>query len=633
MRVNQRKVTNEMELQGVLDSMYATSRNESKPFFGLVELMTNREVIITAIHNIKSNKGSKTAGIDNKVMDDFLHMDMEKVINCVRSVVGNYNPLPVRRVYIKKKSGKKRPLGIPAIIDRIIQEMARIVLEPIAEAKFYDYSYGFRPYRSAEHATAEILERIRRSKTYWVIEGDIKSFFDNINHNKLIEILWGMGIKDKRFLMLIKKMLRAGVMEDNTVTPNETGSPQGGIISPLLANIYLNNFDWMIAHMFQKHPARQAVKDPLRQGLSYVRRRHLRCHLVRYADDWIILCETKEQAQRILTKIDKYLWHVLGIELSKEKTKITNILENKITFLGLKIFAQSDYRNKQKYFGKAIPDMKSLNNKVREVLKDVRWIGRHQPIKEDDFIRWAAVKTERANAKIVGLAEYYKITTCSHIYKSLDQRIYNQAWHTWRKIYGKKKYWEDLTIPSNQLSNRTDRHKRRKDRLFAIEIDNIHVGLTKFQFTKSVRAMKFNEKMTPFSKEGRKLFEKRSGKKLPLQRGTYYTVMELWYSYDAYKKYRNPLRNFEFLMNREYALLRDKGRCKCCDDDIRKGILHCHHIKPYLPLDKVNKVSNLATVCRKCHLLIHSKKEIFDSKRKDKIMKYRERLMRRTVKK
>jgi len=298
MKVKRRKISSEKDLQDLFDDMYQKSKDGSEPFYDLIELMTNRETIITAIHNMKDNKGRFTAGVDKKDINDILLMKEDKLISLIKGCIGRYNPKPVRMVYIKKANGKKRPLGIPTIVDRIIQEIARMVLEPIAEAKLYDYSYGFRPYRSTEHAIAETLERVRRSKTYWVIEGDIKSFFDNINHNKLLAILWNMGIRDKRYLMLIKKMLKAGVMESGEYMKSDVGTPQGGIISPLLSNIYLNEFDWMIAKMYQQHPARFTRSNPSQNGLHYVNKKHKKCHLVRYADDWIILCETKEQAEK-----------------------------------------------------------------------------------------------------------------------------------------------------------------------------------------------------------------------------------------------------------------------------------------------------------------------------------------------
>jgi len=351
-----------------------------------------------------------------------------------------------------------------------------------------------------------------------------------------------------------------------------------------------------------------------------------------WATHRIILCETKEQAETILKKIDKYFKNVLSIELSKEKTIITNILENKINFLGFNIFAQSEFRNKNKIMGKAIPNMKKLNNKVRDISKLIRKINKLNISYESDPPRRRAVIVEGINSKIVGLSEYYKISTCSHIYKSLDQRIYNQAWHTWRVINGNKGLWMDFTIPSKEVANRKDRHKNRNDRLFAIKIDGIFIGLTKFQFTKSVNAMKFNNKMTPYTDEGRTIYEKRIGKKLPLYRGTYYTEQDLFLSHIHYKKYQNPLRNFEYRMNREYALLRDKGQCKCCGKDIRRGTLHCHHINPRLPVNEVNKVNNLATVCILCHKFIHNNilPEI-SNKTLSKIENYRNKLMSPTV--
>ncbi|MEC3072454.1 reverse transcriptase domain-containing protein, partial [Bacillus cereus] len=202
MKDNKQFPQNEKELKLALDSMYRIAKESSKPFYNLIELMKNEQTILTAVHNIKGNKGSKTAGTDGKTMDYYLQMGRDKLMSLIRRNINNYQPSPVRRKYIPKSNGKQRPLGIPNMIDRIIQEIAKIVIEPIAEAKFYHYSFGFRPMRSAEQAIAETLERIRRSKTYWVIEGDIKGYFDNINHNKLIEIMWKIGIRDKRVLMM-----------------------------------------------------------------------------------------------------------------------------------------------------------------------------------------------------------------------------------------------------------------------------------------------------------------------------------------------------------------------------------------------------------------------------------------------
>jgi len=231
MKVKGQGIISEAGLNNLLDNMYALSRKRDEPFYNLVELAMNRQVILTAIHNIKSNKGSKTAGIDKKDIDVYLQMDFEKLVSLINKTLSNYNPLPVRRQYIPKSNGRRRALGIPTMLDRVIQEIVKITIEPILEAKFFKHSYGFRPYRSAEHAIARIIDLVRRGKNYYIVEGDIEGFFDNINHNKLIELLWNMGIRDKRMLAIIKKMLKAGVMEDDKSYKTDMGTPQGGIIS------------------------------------------------------------------------------------------------------------------------------------------------------------------------------------------------------------------------------------------------------------------------------------------------------------------------------------------------------------------------------------------------------------------
>ncbi|WP_264294537.1 reverse transcriptase domain-containing protein [Bacillus thuringiensis] len=229
MRIKGHLIENETQLKNKLDLIYQKAKEENSCFHGIIELMKNKQTIKTAIHNIKSNRGSMTVGIDKKDVNYYLQMEAKQLIKLIRQHIDNYKPNPVRREYINKGNGKKRPLGIPTMIDRIIQEIARIVLEPIAEAKFFNHSYGFRPYRSCHYAIGRVLNTISRSKTYIAIEGDIKSFFDHINHNKLVEMMWNMGIKDKRFLTIIKKMLRAGVLEDKVILPTEIGTLKVGL--------------------------------------------------------------------------------------------------------------------------------------------------------------------------------------------------------------------------------------------------------------------------------------------------------------------------------------------------------------------------------------------------------------------
>ena len=179
------RFSTEAEMKQTLDFPYEKSK-DGISFTGLVEAMVNEITIVTAIHNIKSNKGSKTAGVDQVKMDKYLQMPRDELIALIRESFSNYRPKPARRIYIPKKNGKQRPLGIPTVLDRIVQECVRIIIEPICEAKFYPHSYGFRPYRAQKHAIRDIINVINSSarspqQPVWAVEGDIKGCFDNIN--------------------------------------------------------------------------------------------------------------------------------------------------------------------------------------------------------------------------------------------------------------------------------------------------------------------------------------------------------------------------------------------------------------------------------------------------------------------
>ena len=254
------RFSTETELKAMQDMLYEKS-GQGVSFTGLVEAMAHEVTIVTAIHNIKSNKGSKTAGVDKVKMDNYLQMPKDELILLIQSCFRKYQPKPARREYIPKSNGKMRPLGIPTVLDRIIQECVRIVIEPICEARFYPHSYGFRPYRAQKHAIRDIVNVINSAtrspdQPVWAVEGDIKGCFDNIDHRILLKKIWRIGIHDKRVIKMIQQMLKAGYIESGLMNDTEVGTMQGGILSPLLSNVYLNDFDWYVGRMYME-PHRQ----------------------------------------------------------------------------------------------------------------------------------------------------------------------------------------------------------------------------------------------------------------------------------------------------------------------------------------------------------------------------------------
>ncbi|MFU0783733.1 MAG: Group II intron reverse transcriptase/maturase [Thermoanaerobacterium thermosaccharolyticum] len=615
------KIASERQLKERLDLIYAKSK-EGRSFHGLYELAFNPITIVTAIHNIKSNKGSYTPGVDKNNINYYLQMPYQELIELVQNTVKNYQPKPVKRIYIPKKNGKMRPLGIPTMLDRIIQECIRIVIEPICEAKFYPHSYGFRPYRATKHAIADIINYINAAKNdipKYVIEGDIKGCFDNINHHILLNKCYRIGIHDKRILMLIKQMLKAGYIESDLKHLTETGTPQGGIISPILANIYLNNFDWIVGRMYQE--PKQQCKNI---GTD---RRKLKLHgvvpkyLVRYADDWIIMTTTEKEANRLLKYLRKYFKYKLKLELSEDKTVITNITNKYAKFLGFLI--KADYKRTtpgepkpNKLVGKSYPD----HTKVRQQIKKI-----NSEIKKLKTIPKAlnqAIQIEKINSMITGVAEYWKTGTCSHTFNYIDDKVNRCMFRTFQKMYPKTYIEHEVEL--NQLSNRPQRHQGYKTKTFAVKVGEQYIGITKAFITHSQWIKyPFNQRMTPYTEEGRQLYLKQlDKKKLPLDRPPLYDI-------DTLVHHKNDkLYNFEYFMNREYAFNRDKGKCRICGCQLTKDNMECHHIQPQLKPDKINKVLNLAWLCSKCHHIVHGSPipNNYTDRQKSKINKFRELL-------
>lgn len=612
--------SSEQELGGTLDFIYAKSK-EGGVFHGILEAAFNEVTIVTAIHNIKANRGSRTAGLDQKNIKYYLKLPYETVIELVRKAVEDYKPCPVRRVYIEKSNGKKRPLGIPTMLDRIIQECIRIVIEPIVEAKFYPHSYGFRPERACKHAITVITQAITnggKTPPVYAIEGDIQSFFDQVNHRILLNKLFKIGIHDKRILAIIKKMLLAGYFEEGKVCQTELGTPQGSILSPLLANVYLNDFDWFVGRMYHQPRYKCKTLKGCRKTLRY--NGVIPKFIVRYADDWIILTTTRAEAERMLKALEEYFRHRLKLTLSAEKTKITNLTEQPAKFLQFDIVAEAPLSwvgktPKRKLVGKNYPDFEKVKNQVRTICDTLATLKNCANEKERSLV------IERVNSIIVGVMEYWKTGICSKTYKYIDHKVFQSAMHIFKKLYPVN--FREHIKPSNTLTNRPQRHEGYKSMTFAVNVGETWIGITKAALTHSQWGnVPFNQGITPYSEEGRELIRKKKQKSPPQPRHPLYTQDTL--EHIIHRK--NSISNFEYYMNREYAYNRDRGKCRICGKLLTRQNRVCHRTDPSLPIDKVNKVANLVWIHRTCQSMIKSNESVkLPSRNMRKLEKLREK--------
>lgn len=352
--------------------------NKKRRFHALFDKVYRKDVLLKAWEQVKRNGG--TAGIDKIHIENLISYGEAKFIIELQNELkeNRYKPLPVKRVYIPKKDGSKRPLGIPIIKDRVVQMATKIVIEPIFEANFKDCSYGFRPKRNAHQALNKINECCNKGGNK-VLDADIRAYFDNINHDKLM-ILIEQRVNDKRILKLIRKWLKSGIMENNKNIKTIKGSPQGGVISPLLSNIYLNYFDTV----WEKYYSNIGT-------------------LVRYADDFVIICKnwnTVKSANNIVNKI----MSKLELTIHPEKTRIINLWDGKegFDFLG---FHNRKIKQKTRdgrivrmltHYPSA-KSMKSMREKIKLTLRNTTC--------NDDIINRIRI----INRKLTGFRNYYSM--------------------------------------------------------------------------------------------------------------------------------------------------------------------------------------------------------------------------------
>jgi RNA-directed DNA polymerase len=369
-----------------------SKKNHDEVFTRLYRYLLRPDIYYVAYQHLYSNKGAGTKGVTDDTADGFSEIYIENIIEALKNEM--YQPKPVRRTYIKKSNGKMRPLGLPVFTDKLIQEAIRMILEAIYEPIFSDYSHGFRPARSCHTALAQIKKEFTGAR--WFIEGDIKGCFDNINHAVLVEII-NQKIKDARFLKLIRSFLKAGYMEDWKYHKTYSGCPQGGIISPILANIYLNELDRHVMKIKKEFDVatkarytpeytklvglRQRLHNKIKNSNGIEREKLIeeyksataqmlklpakqcddkKIKYVRYADDFLIAVNgNRQDCEKIKQELTEFISTTLKMELSQEKTLITHS-NTPARFLGYDVRVRRDQQIKPKGKFKT----RSMNNKV-----------------------------------------------------------------------------------------------------------------------------------------------------------------------------------------------------------------------------------------------------------------------------
>ena len=417
------------KIRGLQRKLYRKAKQEREyRFYLLYDKIYRQDILNHAYRLVKANKGAP--GIDGETFESIEKREggVEKYLEEITGELRRkeYKPQAVRRVYIPKAAGGRRPLGIPVIKDRVVQMAMKIVIEPIFEADFQDNSYGFRPKRNAHQAVEDVKDHLLQGKID-VIDADISKYFDTIPHDRLLQLV-AKRIVDKQILRLIRMWLKAPIVEEREdgkkeCKRNDKGTPQGGVISPLLANIYLNVLDtlWAIKKVQERLGAR----------------------LVRYADDSVVLC--RGNADRILKGVKRVL-EDLGLTLNEEKTRIVDARQESFDFLGFSIGMKRGKRT-----GKMYPHTEPSKKALKHIRSEIKQLTteRYSAIPTEEVIR-------RVNEVARGWVGYFRFGNCTNAMSNLRRylvyrmRIYLRRKHHYRsfgyKAYPDKYYFETLGL-------------------------------------------------------------------------------------------------------------------------------------------------------------------------------------------
>lgn len=543
--------------------LYEKSKS-GKSFDNLYEIITSKENILLAYRTIKSNKGSKTKGTDKKTIKHLSKLGQEQFIQYFRMKLINYKPKSVKRVLIPKDNGSTRPLGIPSIDDRIIQQMFRQVLEPICEAKFFNHSYGFRPLRTTHHAISRVQTLANISKLNYAVDIDIKGFFDNVNHSKLIKQIWNIGIKDKRVLAIISKMLKAPIKGEGIPTK---GVPQGGILSPLLSNIVLNDLDQWVAKQWETFESRHKYSGNDVKIFNLRRASNLKeGYIVRYADDFKIMTRNYDLAKKWYEAVKEYLKVRLGLDISDEKSEIVNLKKKHSNFLSYKFRL---YRKGKKWVIKTnVADKKKqlITDKLRELTVLIQKHPNYENI-------------SRYNSTLIGIQNYFRHAT--HVnddFIKIEHKLLRKQRTRFKQV---AKYKKPKDMDKHSLYMRLYGNTR-KTFIFNKRINLFIIGKVS-----TINSRNFSQSINPYNFTPKFIWD-----------------VEIKRMMERTSKYNNV----EYMDNRLSKYSMQKGLCAVTKIPLTAEFVHCHHITPR-SLGGTDKFDNLVIIHEMIHKLVHATKE------------------------
>ena len=533
-------------IQRRLDKAVANGDKTRIRWYTHILMKKSRAVKILSIQRVCSeNDGKYTAGVDGIAMPtDRVERERMKY-QILQTTKVDSEPQLIRRTYIPKPNGDTRPLGIPTIYDRINQDIIRQTIEPICEYHFLPCSYGFRPKRSCQDAMQDIFHKLsQKGSRRWIVEGDIRKCFDNISHESVISTLSKWYVP-KPITNIIKEMLKADIMMGMELTPSPTGTPQGGVISPMLANVALTSLDNEMAKEYT------TIK-----GMNPI---------VRYADDFIVIAESKEKAQTIKEHIKTFLHKTARLELSDEKTRITEISKG-FDFLGFNV---RKYNNKL-LIKPSKDSVKRVKQKIAEVIKG------YQNATMDTLIH-------RLNPITIGWGNYYRHFVLKHTYNGIKQ-------YTWDKVW----QWTKKKHPTRSIKYRVRRYvKNIKEGRWDFYDKETGITLTPMHSVSIVRFIKV--------KSGKRVYDA--------------NAIEYWNNRE-YVNAKNSINGSPTLTKLFKA---QRGKCEYCkqpikDSDVKDTAIHKHHMKPRGEGGNW-KLSDLRLLHKECHTSLHSiysRKEMSD---------------------